>query len=110
MLQTFFSLHVATMEKKKLWWLHRLSVKFFEISSTRIRDIVTQRDADYPGLVLKDNARAVFVLLSRCLSPFFVPRKISMRPLSTLSQVCLFYKKHYRLVCSQPMIDRNGLH
>ena len=24
MLQTFFSLHVATMEKKKLWWLHRL--------------------------------------------------------------------------------------
>ena len=29
------------------------------ISSTRIRDIVTQRDVYNPDLVLKDNARAV---------------------------------------------------
>ena len=31
-----------------------------DISSTRIRNIVT-RDTDNPGLVLKDNARAVSV-------------------------------------------------
>ena len=31
--------------------------KVVDILSTRIRDIVTQRDADNPGLVLKDNAR-----------------------------------------------------
>ena len=35
--------------------------KVVDIASTRIRDIVTQRDADNPGLVLKDNARAVSV-------------------------------------------------
>ena len=32
-----------------------------DISSTQIRDIVAQRDADNPGLVLKDNVRAVSV-------------------------------------------------
>ena len=59
MLQTFFSLHVATMEKKKLRWLNGLSV--FDLSSTRIWDILIQRDVDNLGLVLKDNARAVSV-------------------------------------------------
>ena len=33
--------------------------KVVDISSNRIRDIVTQRDVYNPDLVLKDNARAV---------------------------------------------------
>ena len=35
--------------------------KVVDISSTQIQDTVTQRDAYNPGLVLKDDARAVSV-------------------------------------------------